>query len=235
MSRPGRFIALEGNDGSGKTTLCRRLAETFRARGEDVRVVQRYFRPEITELFLRLVDDDLIDQQQVFLLSAADYWAGIDSAVVEPLGSGATVITDRYVYTHLVHFGSRGVPEELMRSALRGFHEPDVTVVLDAPPEVTWHRVRGPMKPDMWESGLDHRLGVSIGTANRRWRAGRIPEPELRRHFEAQQRDMTARFRRVVPADRALWIDAGGTVDVGLVGELIDAMLDRARSTIDSA
>lgn len=235
MSRRGRFVALEGNDGSGKTTLCGELADAFRSRGERVRVVQRYFRPEITRLFLRLVDDDLIDQVQVFLLSAADHWAGMETAVIEPLEAGETVITDRYVYTHLVHFASRGVDDEVLHSALRGFLVPDAVVVLDAAPEVTWDRVRGPMKPDMWECGLDHRLGVTIGEANRRWRAGEIGEEDLRRHFDAQQRDMTSRFRDVVPSDRTIWLDASGEIDIPHLVRSIDSMRPPMAPTIEPA
>lgn len=40
MSRPGRYIVIEGNDGTGKSTQVAKLAEYFRARGQTVCVVE---------------------------------------------------------------------------------------------------------------------------------------------------------------------------------------------------
>ena len=40
MSRPGRYIVIEGNDGTGKSTQVAMLAEYFRARGQTVCVVE---------------------------------------------------------------------------------------------------------------------------------------------------------------------------------------------------
>jgi thymidylate kinase len=224
VTRPGRLIAIEGNDGTGKSTLCRQLAELLRTRSEPVALTQRYLRPEITRLFLRLVDADLIDQRSVFLLSAADYWAGLDESILAPLADGTTVITDRYVYTHFVHFGSRGVDLDVMQAALDGFRPADAVVLLEASGAVTYERVLGDMKPDMWESGLDHRLGTTIGTAAKRWRSGEVSAAELRTHFLAQQRDMAQRFDLVVPGSKLIRVDASGPIDVEALVVRIDAV-----------
>ena len=75
----------------------------------------------------------------------------------------------------------------------------------------------------------------SIGEANRRWRAGEIGEQELRRHFDAQQRDMTSRFRDVVPRDRTIWLDASGEIDIPDLVRSFDSMRPPMAPTIEPA
>ena len=102
------LIAAEGIDGAGKTTLLDRLADDLEARGRRVVRVRRYILQEITDIWWRLVEADVIDQRGTALLAAADYELGVRKLIRPALDDGAVVLADKYVYSHYVYFHRRG-------------------------------------------------------------------------------------------------------------------------------
>jgi len=112
MPARGKFIVLEGIDGSGKRTQLEALVRAFTARG--VAFAQVSF-PHYDGFFGKLVARFLngefgalsdVDPHFSALLYAGDRLES--KAVIEgALASGKTVLADRYVGSNLAHQGSR--------------------------------------------------------------------------------------------------------------------------------
>jgi dTMP kinase len=134
-----RYIALEGGDGSGKTTLSSALAARLRADGNEVVEVRE---PGGTPLGERvrelLLDSDHVDPWAEVFLFAAQRAQLVREVVAPALERGAWVISDRTYYSSIAYQGrARGMGEEKVReineTGLEGV-EPGRVFVLDVDP-----------------------------------------------------------------------------------------------------
>ncbi|MFM8303401.1 MAG: dTMP kinase [Actinomycetota bacterium] len=150
LGTPGRFVVLEGSDGSGKSTQAARLVRALAARGHDV---QATFEPGATELgrSLRAVllgPAAAPTPRAEALLMAADRAQHVDTVVRPALAAGRWVVSDRFVGSSLAYQGSaRGLGVEAVAEVnafATGGLEPDLVVYLSAPAEVLAGRRRGP-------------------------------------------------------------------------------------------
>jgi dTMP kinase len=138
----GLFVAFEGGEGTGKTTQARLLAIWLREQGYDVVTTHE---PGATKVGMRLrallldTSHTGMSPHAEALMYAADRAEHV-SAVIEPaLARGAIVITDRYIDSSLAYQGAgRGLlTEEVVRLNrwATGGRMPDLTILLDMPPE----------------------------------------------------------------------------------------------------
>jgi len=150
-SERGRFITLEGPDGSGKTTAARHLAEWLRVRGERALLTGEPggtpLGEEVRRLVLhsRSVSDDLDPRADALLFAAAR--AQHTARVILPaLDRGEHVICARYLDSSLVYQGAAygidaGQMLDLQRFATYDT-VPDMTILVDVPVEVGLARKR---------------------------------------------------------------------------------------------
>jgi dTMP kinase len=138
----GCFIALEGGDGSGKSTQARRLADWLRADGYDVLLTHEPGDTAVGEKLRRIVLDPAtgeISHRTEALLYAADKAEHVDRVVAPALARGAVVITDRYVDSTLAYQGAgRDLADREVERIARWATDdlrPNLTVLLDMPPE----------------------------------------------------------------------------------------------------
>ncbi len=136
---PGFLVALEGPDGSGKSTQARLLADHLRstAPGREVVLTREpggtHVGEQLREIVLDPTNTHLADETEVLLYATAR--AQHVAEVIEPaLRRGAIVVTDRFVDSSLAYQGvGRGMAEAVR--AINGFATrgllPDITVVLD--------------------------------------------------------------------------------------------------------
>ena len=151
MTGRGRFITLEGSEGSGKTTAARHLADWLRARGEEVVLTAEPGGTPLGEevrrlvLHLRNVSDDL-DVRADALLYAAARAQHTARLILPALERGQHVVCARYLDSSLAYQGAGyGNDPEAMRWLQRfATYEtlPDLTVLLDVPVEVGLGRKR---------------------------------------------------------------------------------------------
>jgi dTMP kinase len=136
----GLFLALDGLDGTGKSTQCWLLAEWLRQRG---RVVTQCVDPGGTSVGSRLrqlivnSEEPLTVPCEALLFMASR--AQLVGEVIRPaLERGEDVVSDRFVLANVVYQGYAGGldPAELWQVGRfsTGGLEPDLTVVLDLPP-----------------------------------------------------------------------------------------------------
>lgn len=140
------FISIEGPDGCGKSTIVPLVSAWLQEQGFSVRTT---FEPGATELGRRLRELLLQDAAPMTpmteaLLMAADRAQHVAEVVRPALAQGDIVITDRYIDSSLVYQGyAGGVPVDVVRrineAAADGLY-PDITFLLDVPPDVARQR-----------------------------------------------------------------------------------------------
>jgi dTMP kinase len=142
MSRRGLFIVLEGPEGSGKTTLLGPLADCMRASQIDPLVVREPGGTRAAEIARQaLLDPDhpVGPVAELFFYLAAR--ADLVQTVISPaLEAGRVVLSDRfYLSTEAYQMAGRGLDPAMVRvanqAAIQGVR-PDLTLVLDLPPEL---------------------------------------------------------------------------------------------------
>jgi dTMP kinase len=141
MSR-GFFMVLEGPEGSGKSSLMAPLAQRMRRAGIDPVVVREPGGTHAAELARKAVLDPghpigPVSELFFYLAARADL---VHSVIRPALESGRVVLSDRFVLsTEAYQMAGRGIPPEVVRPANRAAAEglvPDLTLILDLPPEM---------------------------------------------------------------------------------------------------
>ena len=150
MIAQGRFVTLEGLDGSGKTTQLSLLAEHLRSRGLEVCETREPGGTEtgerLREILLEKNAHAVCDQTELLLLFAAR--AQHIAQVIQPaLQKGTWVLCDRFTdATFAYQGGGRGIPFSIIEGLehlVQGDFMPDCTLLLDIPAEKSADRTLG--------------------------------------------------------------------------------------------
>ncbi|KRM88817.1 dTMP kinase [Liquorilactobacillus vini] len=145
----GKFVTLEGLDGSGKTTVLRKLIETLNEQQRHRIVVTR--EPggnQIAEKIRQLLLDSnslKMDSRTEALLYAAARRQHLVENVLPALAAGKIIFCDRYVDSSIAYQGAgRQLGEtaiaELNQFATAGL-QADLTLYFDLPPQVGLQRI----------------------------------------------------------------------------------------------
>ena len=145
----GRFITVEGPDGSGKTTAARHLSEWLEARGVECVLTREPggtpLGDEIRRLVLHLrdVSDDL-DPRADALLFAAGRAQHVARLIRPALERGAWVVSARYSDSSLAYqgaaYGNDLTEMRRLQAFATGGLAPDLTLLVDVPVEVGLER-----------------------------------------------------------------------------------------------
>ena len=147
----GRFITVEGPDGSGKTTAARNLAAWLRERVPDVVLTQEPggtpLGDEVRRLVLHLRGvSDALDPRADALLYAAARAQHTAQVILPALERGAWVVSARYADSSLAYQGAGYGNDMAEMRRLQEFAtyatRPDLTILLDVPVEVGLERTR---------------------------------------------------------------------------------------------
>ncbi|WP_369132549.1 dTMP kinase [Modestobacter sp. I12A-02662] len=155
----GVLIAFEGGEGAGKSTQVRRLQEWLTGEGLVARAtLEPGGTPSGGRIRAILLDPASagLSPRSEALLYAADRAQHVHDVLRPALDAGEVVITDRFIDSSLAYQGAgRTIPMDDVRSisrwATQGL-QPDLTVLLDLPPEVGLARARGRAAADRLES-----------------------------------------------------------------------------------
>ena len=142
------FITLEGMEGVGKTTLAKKLKTVFDANGIDSILTRE---PGDTPIGFQirsvlLNSESHLDKSTELMLFLADRAQHVSEVILPALSSGKSVISDRYADSTIVYQGyGRGFDTDFLYKlndfVCRGLW-PDITFILDVPPEVGLMRAR---------------------------------------------------------------------------------------------
>jgi dTMP kinase len=145
LKQKGILIALEGLDGSGKTTHAHILNENLQKQGYNSEYTRE---PSVGKIgrFIQntvLYNDDMTQPIIEALLFAADRVDHIKNFVEPKISNGRIIISDRYLYSSLAYQGARGVSLEWLKRINEFVPKPDIAFYIDVPPEVALNRKRG--------------------------------------------------------------------------------------------
>ena len=147
----GRFITLEGPEGSGKTTAARHLAEWLRGRGVSTILTQEPGGTPLGEevrrivLHMRGMSDDL-DPRADALLYAAGRAQHVARIIRPALERGDWVVCARFTDSSLAYqgagYGNDMTDVRRLQDFATGGLRPDLTLLIDVPVEVGLERTR---------------------------------------------------------------------------------------------
>lgn len=157
---PGRLIAVEGIDGSGKSTQLQLVARWLRARGYPVYFTEWNSSRLVRNAMRRGKRKNLLTPTTFSLLHAVDFADRFTYQILPPLKGGMIVLADRYVYTAFTRDVARGVHPGWVRSVYNFAPRPDLTLYFRVPIDVSLERLlSGRAKLKYHEAGMD--VGLS--------------------------------------------------------------------------
>lgn len=155
MTRPGKFITLDGVDGAGKSTHLEFVADWLRRQGREVVVTREPGGTPLGEALRELLlHRDMTADTELLLMFAArqQHLAGL---IWPALERGAWVVSDRFTdASYAYQCGGRGIAVERVAAleawVQQGF-QPDLTLLFDVPPEVAEARRSAAREADRFE------------------------------------------------------------------------------------
>jgi dTMP kinase len=211
---PGRLIAVEGLDGSGKSTqiyLVKRWMELQR--------LKVFFSEWNSSVLVKAATSkgkskELLTPTTFSLIHATDFADRYERQLLPLLRAGYIVLCDRYIFTAFARDCVRGCPPEWVRGIYDFAPLPDMTFFFKASLEVSLNRILdGRPELKYFEAGMDLGLSGDI-TESFRLFQGRLLEQYLA---------MSTEFNFIV-------MDANQSVEAqqAVVRRLIGAQIDLA-------
>ncbi|MDX1508663.1 MAG: dTMP kinase [Woeseiaceae bacterium] len=151
----GKFITIEGIEGTGKSTHMQRLVEQIERAGHSVQTARE---PGGTPTAERIRDvvlghaEEPVPEIAELLLMFASRSLLVENLIRPALAKGSWVVCDRFVdASRAYQGGGRGIPMQQVDQLadwVLGDLRPDLTILLDAPVEVGMARAGSRGNPD---------------------------------------------------------------------------------------
>ncbi|HEY0457297.1 MAG TPA: thymidylate kinase [Verrucomicrobiae bacterium] len=156
---PGRLIAVEGLDGSGKSTQIYLLRRWLEVQGLKV-FFSEWNSSEIVKVATsKGKKRELLSPTTFSLIHATDFADRYERQLVPLLRAGYIVLCDRYIFTAFARDTVRGCPPEWVRGIYNFAALPDIVFFFRADLEVSLQRILdGRPQLKYFEAGMDLRI-----------------------------------------------------------------------------
>jgi dTMP kinase len=140
----GLFVALEGLDGSGKTTQIPDLVATLAASGRDVVATREPTDGAFGQRIRAMArSGELVPPEEELRWFFEDRRAHVRELIAPELAAGRCVVTDRYYLSTVAYQGARGLDwREILARSEAEFPAPDLALIFEVTPEQGLARVR---------------------------------------------------------------------------------------------
>ncbi len=222
LNFPGRLIAVEGLDGSGKSTQIYLVKRWLEAEG-----IKVYFSEWNSSEIVKTATSkgkkrELLTPTTFSLIHATDFADRYERHLLPLLRAGYVVLCDRYIFTAFARDVVRGCPPEWVRGIYSFAAQPDLTLFFKTDLEVSLNRIlEGRPKLKFFEAGMDLRLSPDPYESFRIFQ-GRILEQYIA---------MSEEFKFVV-MDANQNVEKQQSIVRKLVSEKIDLKRFRRRSPL---
>lgn len=176
---PGRLIAVEGLDGSGKSTQIYLLKRWLELEGVKVFFSEWNSSALVKSATSKGKKRELLTPTTFSLIHATDFADRYERQLVPLLRAGYIVLCDRYVFTAFARDVVRGCPPKWVRGIYNFAALPDITFFFKAKLEVSLQRILdGRPQLKYFEAGMDLHLSSDPYESFRMFQ-GRILEQYL--------------------------------------------------------
>lgn len=215
LNFPGRLIAVEGLDGSGKSTQIYLLKRWLEQQGLRVFFSEWNSSSLVKAATSKGKKRELLSPTTFSLIHATDFADRYERQLVPLLRAGYIVLCDRYIFTAFARDTVRGCLQEWVRGIYDFAALPDITFFFKASLEVSLQRILD-NRPQLkyFEAGMDMRLSSDP------YESFRIFQGRLLEQYLA----MSTEFKFVV-------MDANQTIEFqqNIVRDIVTARIDLSR------
>jgi dTMP kinase len=156
----GKLIAVEGADGSGRSTQIAKLVEWLEGCGHATVQVGLKRSTLVSEELNQAQNGNILSHTTLSLFYATDFADQLENIILPALKAGFMVLADRYIYTLMARDLVRGMDEAWLKNLYSIALVPDAVFYLNVSPEQLVQRNFAKNHAlDYWESGMD--LGLS--------------------------------------------------------------------------
>jgi dTMP kinase len=152
----GRLIAVEGLDGSGKSTQIRLLKRWLELEGYKVFFTEWNSSDLVKKATRKGKKKKLLTPTTFSLIHCTDFADRYERQILPLLQGGYLVLADRYVYTAYARDAVRGCDRAWLRKLYRFARKPDITFFFEVPLDVALGRIlEGRPMLKYHEAGMD--------------------------------------------------------------------------------
>jgi len=148
LSPKGKFIVVDGIDGSGKSSLLFHIADYLLEKGLDknrllltAEPTDGLFGHEIREL-LKAETDPKANARKFLDLYVRDRREHVKKELLPALVAGKIVVCDRYKYATLAYQSAQGIPVQEIVDLHKGLPVPGLALILDVPASIALERMQ---------------------------------------------------------------------------------------------
>jgi len=160
---PGRLIAVEGLDGSGKSTQINLVHRWLQSTGYRVFFSEWNSSVLVREATRKGKKRQLLTPTTFSLIHATDFADRYERQILPLLRAGYLVLCDRYIFTAFARDAVRGCDRAWLRKLYGFARSPDLTLFFRLPLNVALGRIlEGRPQLKYFEAGMDLELSPDI-------------------------------------------------------------------------
>jgi dTMP kinase len=212
---PGKLIAVEGLDGSGKSTQIYLLKRWLELEGYKIFFTEWNSSAIVKRATSKGKKRQLLTPTTFSLIHCTDFADRYERQILPLLHAGYIVLADRYIYTAFARDGVRGCDHDWVRKLYSYARKPDITFFLNVPLKVAQARILdGRTRLKYHEAGMD--MGYST---------------DPNESFRIFQGKIYQEYRRLADEYNFVRVDATDAPDVQQVKvrEIVETIIDLPR------
>ena len=212
---PGKLVAVEGLDGSGKSTQVYLLKRWLELEGYKVIFTEWNSSAIVKKATRKGKKRQLLTPTTFSLIHCTDFADRYERQILPLLHAGYIVLADRYIYTAFARDAVRGCDRSWIRKLYGYAQNPDVTFFFDVPLKTALGRILdGRTKLKYHEAGMD--MGYS---------------QDSNESFRIFQGKINQEYRRMVREYNFITIDASESPDIqqAKLRKIVESQIDLPR------
>jgi dTMP kinase len=197
MQLAGKLIAVEGLDGSGKSTQIYLLKRWLELRGLKVYFTEWNSSVIVKKATSKGKKRQLLTPTTFSLIHCTDFADRYERQILPLLKAGYLVLCDRYIFTAFARDAVRGCSRNWLRNMYGFARRPDLTLFFDTPLSVALGRILSG-RPQL----KYHEAGMDMGISNDPYESFRIFQERIYNEYLAMKEEFS-----FVPMDGSVSIE----------------------------